>query len=52
MLNNNAILIHKVTDETSYLQPVMTPVAGVAGVAGIWLSALDLHLSHTQRSEN
>lgn len=32
-----------VTDEASYLKPVMTPVAWVAG---IWLTALDLHLSH------
>lgn len=31
------------TDEESYLKPVMTPVAWVAG---IWLTALDLHLSH------
>lgn len=28
-----------VTDEACYLKPVMTPVAG------IWLVALDLHLS-------
>lgn len=31
------------TDEASYLKPVMTPVAWVAG---IWLAALDLHLPH------
>lgn len=41
-----------VTDEASYLKPVMTPVAWVAG---IWLTALDLHLSHrgvkTERNE-
>lgn len=29
--------------EACYLKPVMTPVAWVAG---IWLAALDLHLSH------
>ncbi len=42
-----------VTDEASYLKPVMTPVAWVAG---IWLTALDLHLSHrgvkTERNGN
>lgn len=32
-------------DETSYLKPVMTPVAWVAG---IWLTALDLHLAHRE----
>lgn len=32
-----------VTGEASYLNPVMTPVAWVAG---IWLTALDLHLPH------
>lgn len=31
--------------EASYLKPVMTPVAWVAG---IWLTALDLHLSHRE----
>lgn len=30
--------------EGCYLKPVMTPVGWVAG---IWLTALDLHLSHT-----
>lgn len=29
--------------QARYLKPVMTPVAGVAG---IWLAALALHLSH------
>lgn len=37
------LLLHMVTDDASYLKPVMTPVAWVAG---IWLTALDLHLSH------
>lgn len=36
----------KVTkDETLYLKPVMTPVAWVAG---IWLTALDLHLAQRE----
>ena len=35
--------VYMVTEEASYLNPVMSPVAWVAG---IWLVALDLHLSH------
>lgn len=34
--------MHEVKAEACYLKPVMTPADGVAG---IWLGALDLHLS-------